>query len=126
MRSTVLASKRAKVLRRTMTPPEVRLWQNLRIREPGQPVFRRHHPYGPYILDFYCPSARLVVEVDGYSHGTEGQPEHDARRDAWLTSRGLTVHRIAASTVMKELNEAVLAIRGLAAEIAAAAHLPPP
>jgi very-short-patch-repair endonuclease len=54
---------KAKRLRREMTAPEVRLWQQLRVRGPDRPVFRRQHPIGPYVLDFYCPAAKLCVEV---------------------------------------------------------------
>ncbi|MDB5426094.1 MAG: hypothetical protein JWR43_69, partial [Phenylobacterium sp.] len=67
-----------------MTEPEVMLWSRLRRRLPDQPVFRRQHPMGPYILDFYCPAAKLAVEVDGSTHWEDEQIAHDERRDAWL------------------------------------------
>jgi very-short-patch-repair endonuclease len=56
--------------------------------------FRRQHPIGPYILDFYCPAVRLAVEVDGYSHEVGDAPAYDARRDAWLLKRGIETLRI--------------------------------
>ena len=62
-RKTVL---NARTLRRAMTRPEVLLWQVLRERPNGL-RFRRQHPVGPFVLDFYCPAARLAIEVDGMS-----------------------------------------------------------
>jgi very-short-patch-repair endonuclease len=78
---------RARELRRSMSLPERLLWQALRER-PGSLKFRRQHPLGRYVLDFYCPAARLVVEVDGQSHGMGRRPEQDAVRDRWLTEQG--------------------------------------
>jgi very-short-patch-repair endonuclease len=65
MRHRTLIATRARSLRETMSTPEVRLWVRLRGRRPDQPTFRRQHPLGSIILDFYCPSGRLAVEVDG-------------------------------------------------------------
>ena len=97
---------RARELRRAPTPPEYRLWQVLRQR-PGELKFRHQHPLGPYTLDFYCPAARLVVEVDGDSHSMGDRPAHDAARDAWLRSRGLEVVRYDARDVMNALEAVV-------------------
>lgn len=97
---------RAKSLRRAMTLPEVLLWQRLRHRPDGL-KFRRQHPVGVYIADFYCPEAALVVEVDGEHHHFGSKPAHDARRDAWLRARGIRTWRIAASRILHELDDAV-------------------
>ena len=91
----------ARRLRRNLSPPEARLWTRLRERNSGAPVFRRQHPIGPYVLDFYCAKARLAVEIDGMSHDLGDQPQHDLSRDAWLKGRGLAVMRIAAREVMR-------------------------
>jgi len=64
-RSTVELAQR---LRRNLSPPEARLWSHLRARIPGMPAFRRQHPLGRYVIDFYCATARLAVEVDGIGH----------------------------------------------------------
>ena len=77
------------------------LWSRLRARQPGMPAFRRQHPIGPYVLDFYCAKARLAVEIDGMSHEVEDRPQRDARRDAWLQAEGVTVTRIAAVDVLR-------------------------
>ena len=54
------------------------------------------------MVDFFCPAARLVVEVDGISHSMGDRPERDARRDAWLQQRGLVVLRIEAAEVLAD------------------------
>lgn len=90
--------ERARELRWTMTEPERLLWAILRNRQLGF-RFRRQHPIGLYILDFYCPSARLCVEVDGPVHLEPGQTEHDAKRDAWLGTQGVRVLRFSAAEV---------------------------
>ena len=86
------------------------------------PVFRRQHPIGPYVLDFYCAKARLAVEIDGMSHDFGDRPERDTRRDAWLKAQGVTVMRIAAGEAMVRIDETVDGIvRTAAAMIEAAA-----
>jgi very-short-patch-repair endonuclease len=64
---------------------------------------------GPYILDFYCSSARLAVEVDGAAHDNPDRARHDELRDAWLSTRGVKTLRISAGDVLDDRNlEAVL------------------
>ncbi|MEP6966989.1 MAG: DUF559 domain-containing protein [Pseudomonadota bacterium] len=116
MRAKILTFKRARHLRREMSLPEVILWEHLRKGKLGALRFRRQHPIGPYILDFYCPSARLVVEIDGEGHGHPDQENHDRARDRWLGARGLTVLRFAATSVLDEE-----ALAGVLGEIEAAA-----
>ncbi len=94
--------ERARVLRQDMSAPEITLWQVLRKR-PGGFKFRRQHPSGPYIADFYCHEARLVIEVDGEAHGYGDRSTRDARRDTWFTHRGLTTLRIAATDIQKNI-----------------------
>ena len=100
---------RARALRRDMTLPEGMLWQVLRGRPKGL-KFRRQHPIGRCIVDFYCPAAKLVVEIDGFVHEMGQNPTRDMRRDAWLKSQGLTVLRLGASDVIGDLNSVVTAI----------------
>ena len=102
MRGPVLSGKRARDLRRAMTPPEVVLWVRLRGRRPGLPAFRRQHPFGPYILDFYCAALGLAIKVDGMTHGEAEASAHDARRDAWLRGQGVEVRRLAAAEVLAD------------------------
>jgi very-short-patch-repair endonuclease len=83
-------------MRKALTSPELGVWLKVSNRQLGGFHFRRQHPIGPYILDFYCAEARLAVEIDGESHGADGAEAHDARRDAWLESRGVRTFRISA------------------------------
>lgn len=101
---------RARKLRRTLSLPEVILWQAIRRQRLGA-RFRRQHPVGPYVLDFYCVAARLAVEVDGVSHEHPDRIRHDARRTAWLNLRGITVYRIAARDVLGNLEGVLVGLK---------------
>ena len=101
--------ERAKKLRREMSLPEVLLWKVLKER-PGDLKFRKQHPFGRYVADFYCDAAKLVVEVDGIAHDMGDQSAFDAERDAWLQSQGLRVFRIPAREVLSDIDAAMAAI----------------
>ena len=92
MQTSIRTRDRARALRRKLT--ETELWMWLRIRRDPIARFRKQHPLGPYILDFYCPAAKLAVELDGGVHGNEDQQIHDAIRTHWLESQGVRVLRI--------------------------------
>jgi very-short-patch-repair endonuclease len=127
VRASILTLKRARALRRKMTLPEVLLWQQLRGGKLSGLQFRRQHPIGPYILDFFCPAARLAVEVDGRGHEDAEQFAHDQRRDEWLASEDIAVLRIAAVDILKDGNmENVLARIARAAAPSTAFGGPPP
>ena len=100
---------RSKALRRSMSPAEIKLWLALQTRPEGL-KFRRQHPSGPYTADFYCHSARLVIEVDGQAHDYGDRPARDAARDRWFEVRGLRVLRVPARLVMTDLDSAVRGI----------------
>jgi len=104
MRAPTTTIAAARKLRRNLSPPEAMLRSRLRARAPGRPSFRRQHPIGPYVLDFYCAEARLAVEIDGKSHDAENRQQRDRRRDAWLEAQGVTMMRIAAVEAMAELD----------------------
>ena len=106
----------AQRLRRKLSVPEARLWGRLRARLPSQPVFRRQHPMGPYILDFYCAKAKLAIEIDGISYDMGSRPQRDMERNAWLEKHGVTVVRIPANELMRGLDEAADAIVQMATE----------
>jgi very-short-patch-repair endonuclease len=89
-----------------MTQPEARLWQVLRTRPDGL-KFRRQHPIGPYSLDFYCPKAKLGIEVDGDVHGMGSNPIRDAARDAWLATRRFRILRLPARHLYGDIEPAV-------------------
>jgi very-short-patch-repair endonuclease len=102
MREPVVTTRRSRQLRREMSLPEVLLWT--RLRRPADPSvkFRRQHPRGPYVLDFFCRAAALNVEIDGERHAGEAAVRADASRDAWLAGAGVRVLRIAAAVVLAD------------------------
>ena len=104
---------RAKRLRRAMTPPELRLWVVLRARPDGL-KFRRQHPVGPFVLDFYCAEAKLAVEIDGAAHDVVVIAERDRERDRWLAGQGIAVIRIPARDVLTRLDDVADAIARMA------------
>jgi len=119
---------RARELRRKPTLPEGLLWQALKPRPNGL-KFRRQHPIGWYIADFYCAAAQLIIEIDGESHIMGDRPEHDLRRDHWLRRQGLQVIRFGAADVMNDLDAVVRTIVRTALgrlPLHHAAHGPPP
>jgi very-short-patch-repair endonuclease len=97
--------KRARALRKALTEPEVMLWSRLKGRGRGQPIFRRQFAYESMIFDFYCPAARLAVEIDGSTHGTDEKRGKDEARDRWLAGRGISVMRIGAGAVYNGLSD---------------------
>ncbi len=99
----------AKALRREMTLPEVRLWQVLR-GKPQDLKFRRQHPIGPFVVDFYCASAKLAIEIDGKVHDMGAQPASDAVRGRFLKERGVETLRIPAAEVLKSPEDVAEAI----------------
>jgi len=92
--------ERARRLRADMTEVERRLWFRLRGRQLEGHRFRRQIPMGPYVLDFACMKARLVIEVDGGQHAVSA--DRDDRRTAWLESQGYTVLRFWNNDVLEE------------------------
>ena len=91
----------ARKLRRTMSLPEVLLWQRLR-GSPKGISFRKQHPIDPYVADFYCSMAGLVIEIDGEAHDRADRPRRDEARTAFLRERGYRVMRITARDVLKD------------------------
>ena len=89
--------------------PEVLLWQRLRGSQLGV-KFRRQHPIGSYIADFYSGSLRLVIEVDGEAHNMGDRPARDASRDLFLNENGYKVLRFAAFDILKNMDAVVAAI----------------
>ncbi len=122
-RETIVKARR---LRRAMTKPEIALWSVLRGRPSGL-KFRRQHPIGPFVLDFYCPAAGVAIEVDGMAHEMGDNPRHDERRDRWLQQQGLHVLRMPAREVLGDLDAVLTAIvRRCAPPLHQPAAGPPP
>ena len=113
------AYKHARRLRRELSLPEKLLW--VRIRR-GELHFRRQHPLGEYILDFYCPAAKLAIEVDGAAHESGDRPQRDDRRAEWLKGQGIDLLRIPAKKVLRDPDELADAVIRLCAEGARPLH----
>lgn len=103
-----VAVDRARQLRKNMTLPERALWRLLRDRRLAVLKFRRQQPVGSYIVDFFCESAGLVVELDGTSH--DGHAGYDHQRQAWLESQKLRVLRIANDDVLCDPEAVVIGV----------------
>ena len=98
--------KLAHKLRAEMTPPEIALWQALRLR-PGGNKFRRQHPAGIYVLDFFCSKARLAIEVDGRAHDSASVIAKDEARSRFLRENGIATTRIPAKLVLEDIEAVV-------------------
>ncbi|AUT03291.1 restriction endonuclease [Nostoc sp. CENA543] len=99
---------RAKELRRQMTPAEKILWEYLRGNRLHGLHFRRQQIIDGFIADFYCHTARLLIEVDGKIH--EQHAEYDAERDKVLSARGLRLLRIKNEEVVQEIDRVLMLI----------------
>lgn len=108
-----MANERARHLRRNQTEAERRLWLYLKDMKREGFHFRRQCPVGPYVADFLCYSARIIIEVDGGQHGTDEGIEHDQRRDEWFAKDGYRVLRYWNSDVLgntESVMETILSI----------------
>lgn len=97
----VSSIQRARRLRKHLSKPEALLWQVLR-RSPGGYKFRKQHPAGPFVLDFFCARVNLAIEVDGFAHDIGDRPERDLRRDGWLSANRIDTMRVPAHDVLAD------------------------
>src|SRR4051794_3823712 len=93
-RRSVLKRNLARELRANTTTAERKLWRLLRNKQFAGLKFRRQQPIGPYIADFYCSTAKLVIELDGEQHAEAGALERDQARTKWLQAHGYRVLRL--------------------------------
>ena len=101
---------RARELRQPLTPQENKLWQRLRGKQLDGLKFRRQHPIYRFILDFYCPQQKLVIEIDGDAHAEPEQQRYDQARAEWLEQRGLRVIRFTNREVETNLEGVLMTI----------------
>ena len=92
-----------RALRAEQTEAEAMLWEVVRGRRTLGAKFRRQHPIGPYVVDFFCPACALVVEVDGGVHLVYGAREADAERERWLRAAGCRVLRFSNDEVFEDI-----------------------
>jgi very-short-patch-repair endonuclease len=98
-------------LRRSLTPAEALLWRNLKGARLDGKKFRRQHGIGPYIVDFYCPESRVIVELDGAVHEGPLEVEKDDKRTAYLNRLGIRVIRFENRLVFESLELVLNSIR---------------
>ena len=99
--------KFARELRKRMTDDEIRLWARLRLHRLNGHRFQRQRIIGNYIVDFYCPSAKLVIELDGGQHYFEEKHNADSQRDDYFKKKGLKVLRFSDTEVLKNTDTVI-------------------
>ena len=110
--------QKAKTLRNQLTPPERLFWNALRQMPFYETLgFNRQKPLGEYIVDFYCHECRLVIEIDGDSHGTQEGQLKDQERTAFLESKGLRVERFTNREVLHNIDGVMEYLENLLKEI---------
>jgi very-short-patch-repair endonuclease len=101
----------ARRLRRPLTDTEALLWEQLRGRRFDGLKFRRQHPLGPFVLDFYCDELHLAIEVDGGVHDAPEQARRDVARQALLEELGVRFIRISARDIEADLTSVLESLR---------------
>jgi very-short-patch-repair endonuclease len=104
MVSTPIRRAAAKKLRANTTPHERIIWRALKELPIEGTHFRRQAPIGPYVVDFFCPAKRLIIELDGGHHNEDATAKRDSERQAWLEQQGYKVIRFWNSDVTGNLN----------------------
>jgi very-short-patch-repair endonuclease len=117
---------RAKELRQDMTDAERIVWHAVRAHRLHGASFRRQAPIGPYVVDFVCHAAKLVIEIDGGQHFEPNQIAHDARRSAYLATQGYRVFRFNNLDVIKNKSGVQETIAAAIGEAAFPLPDPPP
>jgi very-short-patch-repair endonuclease len=113
---TAIKTARARRLRRDATDVERRLWRKLRNAQIDGASFRRQHPAGRYVLDFYCPALQLAIELDGGQHA-QVTANHDRQRDQWLAQRGVIILRFWNSDITENLSGVLEVIAAKVSEL---------
>ena len=98
---------KSRLLRRNQTESEKKLWSGLRGKQLQGVQFYRQKPIGNYIVDFFAPMVKLVIEIDGSQHRQEDYLQRDENRDAYLTGLGLKILRFNSRVVLMEINAVV-------------------
>ncbi len=99
--------QKAQMLRSSMTKAERSLWDRLSNNQLDGFKFRRQHPIGPYVADFYCHKARLVIEVDGKDHNQTERKQNDEVRDIEMKELGLKVIRVKNEEVLNDIDKVI-------------------
>ena len=108
----------AAILRRNMTIAELILWKKLKDRKIFSTKFRKQHPIGIFIVDFYCHEYKLVIEVDGDVHRDQNQSEYDLGRTAELDKFGIRVIRFTNEQIIYNIDSVIIKILEMIIELA--------
>jgi very-short-patch-repair endonuclease len=103
--------KRARVLRKSMTVPEIILWSRLRSRKIISYKFRRQQPIFDYIVDFYCHDLKLIIEVDGEIHSHAENIDSDKKRENILKTNGYNILRYTNLDIETDLDSVIAGIK---------------
>ena len=124
MRENEVRSRQmARRLRRQLTAAETILWSELRRQTFFGLRFRRQHPIGPYIADFACIAAHLVIEIDGGTHSTPAEANHDRKRTTYLRKQGWRTIRVTNTDVYEKLSSV---LDYIAVNVETVRKIPPP
>ncbi len=102
--------EKARYLRQVETEVEKLLWEELRNNKLGE-KFRRQHPIGPFVLDFYCPRFKLAIELDGAYHFKEEGKKYDQMRTEFLAANKIKVLRLKNDEIMKSIGKVLQTIK---------------
>ncbi len=108
----VSEKEKRKRLRAALSPFEIKLWAYLRQRQVSGCKFRRQASIGPFVVDFYCPEARLAIEVDGDSHFTDTQKTYDKKREQYIKSFNIRILRFTNKDIAESLEGVINKIAG--------------
>lgn len=111
-------------LRSRMTKSEALLWKYIKNDSLGF-RFRRQHGIGNYIVDFYCPKLKLVIEVDGLTHAEEEVFEKDQRKERFILENNMVLKRYSSDQIFNDLDNTLMDIENICKEIVAASATPP-
>jgi len=114
--------KRRKMLRQQQTKSEILLWSRLKEKQIGY-RFRRQHSIGYYVVDFYCPSLRLIIELDGGIHFESEVEKKDKKREEYFVEKRFFIKRFTNMKVETDLDEVVVRIRMACDELSTAPAL---
>ncbi len=106
-----IRTERRRELRKNETEAERIMWIYLRKMRMAGYIFRRQHSLDRYIADFYCPSTKLAIELDGGIHDTETQKQYDKHRDQVINNLGVTILRFKNQEVLEDPTQVLLTIR---------------
>lgn len=107
---TPTKTRRARKLRVEQTPAEAKLWSLLRNSAVHGIAFRRQHPVGDFVLDFYAPAVRLAIELDGSQHNEDAAQARDRARGIWFAQKGIRTLRFWNVEVLKDIDTVLATI----------------